>query len=33
MTEQRLLVRRLDPDDGRRVFIGLSEAAAAAMEA
>jgi CheY-like chemotaxis protein len=33
MTQQRLLVRRPDPDDGRRVFIGLGEGAAAAMEA
>lgn len=33
MTEQRLLVRRPDPDDGRRVFIGLSDAASLAMDA
>jgi DNA-binding MarR family transcriptional regulator len=33
MTEQALLVRRPDPTDGRRVFIGLSDHAAAGMDA
>jgi hypothetical protein len=31
MTEQGLLIRRPDPRDGRRVFIALSEQAAAVM--
>ncbi len=31
MTEQGLFARMPDPDDGRRIFIALSEAAAAAM--
>jgi DNA-binding MarR family transcriptional regulator len=31
MTDQGLLARRPDPDDGRRIFIALSEAASAAM--
>lgn len=33
MTEQALLVRHPDPNDGRRVFIGLSDQAAAGMDA
>ena len=33
MTEQGVFVRRLDPGDGRRVFIELSDTAAAAMTA
>ena len=33
MTEQAILVRKPDPSDGRRVFIGLSEPAIAGMEA
>lgn len=33
MTEQRLVVRPPNPDYGRRVFIRLSDVAAAAMEA
>jgi hypothetical protein len=33
MTEQALLVRHPDPSDGRRVFIGLSDQAAAGMDA
>jgi len=33
MTEQAILVRRPDPSDGRRVFIGLSDAALAGMDA
>jgi DNA-binding MarR family transcriptional regulator len=32
MTEQALLVRKPDPTDGRRVFIALSDAAAAGMD-
>lgn len=32
MTEQQLLIRHPDPRDGRRVFIGLSEQAALAMD-
>jgi hypothetical protein len=32
MTDQHLLVRQPDPRDGRRVFIGLSEQAALAMD-
>ena len=31
MTDQGLFARRPDPDDGRRIFIALSDAAAAAM--
>lgn len=33
MTEQAILVRRPDPTDGRRVFIGLSDGAMAGMDA
>lgn len=33
MTEQAILVRKPDPSDGRRVFIGLSEQAIAGMDA
>lgn len=33
MTEHELLVRRPDPEDGRRVFIALGERASAAMSA
>jgi CheY-like chemotaxis protein len=33
MTEQSILVRRPDPTDGRRVFIGLSDGAVAGMDA
>ena len=33
MTEQTILVRKPDPSDGRRVFIGLSEQAIAGMDA
>ena len=33
MTEQAILVRRPDPTDGRRVFIGLSDDAIAGMDA
>jgi hypothetical protein len=33
MTEQAILVRRPDPADGRRVFIGLSDGALAGMDA
>jgi DNA-binding MarR family transcriptional regulator len=33
MTEQAILIRKPDPVDGRRVFIALSDAAAAAMTA
>lgn len=33
LTERGMLLRRADPLDGRRVFIGLSEPTAAAMEA
>lgn len=33
MTEQAILVRRPDPSDGRRVFIGMSDAATAGMDA
>jgi CheY-like chemotaxis protein len=32
MTEQAILLRRPDPADGRRVFIGLSDAAIAGMD-
>jgi CheY-like chemotaxis protein len=33
MTEQAILVRKQDPTDGRRVFIGLGDAAIAGMDA
>jgi hypothetical protein len=33
MTEQEILVRKQDPTDGRRVFIGLGEPAIAGMDA
>jgi hypothetical protein len=33
MTEQAILIRKPDPADGRRVFIGLSDAAITAMDA
>jgi CheY-like chemotaxis protein len=33
MTDQAILVRKPDPSDGRRVFIGLSDAATAGMDA
>ncbi|MBA2932964.1 MarR family transcriptional regulator [Sphingomonas sp. CGMCC 1.13654] len=33
MTEQAILVRKPDPTDGRRVFIGLSDGAVAGMDA
>jgi len=33
MTEQAILMRRPDPTDGRRVFIGLSDQAVAGMDA
>ena len=33
LTEQGLFVRRADPEDGRRIFIELSDAAAEALAA